>query len=98
MVKVMQERRVKKKNLARLVAMLNDLRATAIRQPGYVTGETLIKGNDPIDVLVISTWISEDHWKAWTTSEERIVLNDIIYTIIERDASTSIYEVPAGQA
>jgi heme-degrading monooxygenase HmoA len=97
MVKVMQERRVKKKNLARLVAMLNDLRATAIRQPGYVTGETLIKGNDPIDVLVISTWISEDHWKAWTTSEERIELNDMITGIIEGEARINIYQVPTGQ-
>jgi len=97
MIKVLQERRVKKKNLTKLVAQLNDLRSAALHQPGYVTGETLIKGKDPIDVLVISTWISEDHWKAWTTSEERIELNDIINGIIEGDVKISIYEIPAGQ-
>ena len=96
-IKVLQERSVKKKNFAKLIGHLNDLRSSAIHQPGYVTGETLIKGSDPIDVLVISTWISEDHWKAWTTSEERIELNDMINGIIEGDAKISIYEVPTGE-
>jgi heme-degrading monooxygenase HmoA len=97
MIKVLQERRVKKKNFAKLIAYLNDLRAAALHQSGYVTGETLIRGNNPIDVLVISTWISEDHWKAWTTSEERIQLNDIISGVIEGDPKVSIYEVPPGE-
>ncbi len=97
MIKVLQERRVKRKNVAKLVGLLNDLRSAALHQPGYVTGETLIKGKEPIDVLVISTWISEDHWKAWTTSEERIELNDIINGVIEGDAKISIYKVPTGE-
>ena len=97
MIKVLQERRVKKRNFAKLIANLNDLRSAALHQPGYVTGETLIKGKDPIDVLVISTWISEDHWKAWTTSEERIEINDMVNSLIDGDAKISIYEVPSGQ-
>jgi len=97
MIKVLQERRVKKRNFAKLIGHLNDLRASAIHQPGYVTGETLIKGSDPIDVLVISTWISEDHWKAWTTAEERIELNDIINGMIEGEARVNIYDVPTGE-
>lgn len=97
MIKVLQERRVKRKNFAKLNANLNDLRSAALQQPGYVTGETLIKGIDPIDVLVISTWISEDHWKAWITSEERIDLNDISNSLIEGEAKISIYKIPVGQ-
>jgi heme oxygenase (mycobilin-producing) len=97
MIKVLQERRVKKKNFTRLIASLNDLRSAALHQPGYVTGETLFKGNELIDVLVISTWISEDHWKAWTTSEERIELNDIVNGLIEGESKTNIYQVPTGQ-
>jgi heme oxygenase (mycobilin-producing) len=97
MIKVLLERRVKKRNFAKLVANLHDLRSAALRQPGYVTGETLVKGTDPIDVLVISTWISEDHWKAWTTSEERIELEDIVNALIDGDVKTNVYEVPTGQ-
>jgi heme-degrading monooxygenase HmoA len=97
MIKVLQERQVKKKKWTKLIAQLNDLRSVAVHQPGYITGETLFKGKDPIDVLVISTWISEDHWKAWLTSEERIELNDIVDSIIETDTKISIYQVPTGQ-
>ena len=96
MIKVLQERRVKKKNISRLVALLNDLRSAALHQPGYVTGETLIKGKDPVDVLVISSWISEDYWKAWTTSEERIEINDMVNSIIEGDDKITVYQVPTG--
>jgi heme-degrading monooxygenase HmoA len=97
MIKVLQERRVRKNNHAKLIAHLNDLRAAALRQPGYVTGETLVKGDDPIDVLVVSTWLSQDHWNAWTTLEERIALNDIINGVIEGEARISVYEVPNSE-
>jgi heme oxygenase (mycobilin-producing) len=93
MIKVLLERRVKKTDLARLVAHLTDLRAAALRQPGYVTGETLIKGDGLTDVLVISTWVSEDHWKAWTTSQERIEIEDVINSMIDGETRISIYSV-----
>jgi heme-degrading monooxygenase HmoA len=96
MIKVLQERRVEKKNFTKLIANLNDLRAAALRQPGYISGETLIKGNNPVDVLVISTWHSEEYWKAWTTSEERIEINDIINSIIDGEAKVSIYFLAPG--
>ncbi len=97
MVKVLQERRVKKKNFAKLIAQINDLRSAALHQPGYVTGETLFRGKDPIDVLVISTWISEEHWQAWITSETRIETNDIISGLIEGETKIDIFQVPTGQ-
>ena len=83
MVKVLLERRTRRENLKRMMATIEDLRAASLRQPGYVTGETLIKGDDPVDVLVISTWISEAHFKAWTTLPERIQLNDMINHLVE---------------
>jgi len=97
MVKVLQERRVKKKNFAKLIAQINDLRSAALHQPGYVTGETLFRGKDPIDVLVISTWISEEHWQAWITSETRIETNDIISGLIDGETKIDIFQVPSGQ-
>ena len=93
MIKVLMERRVKKKDYAKLTQHLIDLRTAALHQPGYITGETLVKGDDPIDILTISTWISEDHWKAWTTARVRIELNDIINRLIEGDAKVSVYKV-----
>jgi heme-degrading monooxygenase HmoA len=94
MIKVLQERRVSKENYGKLLEHLIDLRAAALHQQGYLTGETLVKGDNPIEVLTISSWISEDHWKAWTTSEERIELNDVIDRLIEGEARTSVYSAP----
>ena len=97
MIKVLLERRVRKENYDKLIANLNDLRAASLHQPGYVTGETLIKGDDPIDVLVISTWISEAHWNAWTTLEERIVLNNVINRLIDGEAKISVYKTASEE-
>ena len=93
MIKVLLERRVKKKDYAKLMDHLIDLRSAALHQPGYISGETLIKGNDPVDILTISTWISEDHWKAWITSEQRIELNDAINHLVVGDAKVNVYNV-----
>ncbi len=97
MIKVLLERRVRRENYSRLMANIRDLRAASLRQSGYVTGETLVKGDDPIDVLVISTWISEDHWKAWATSEARIVLNDLISRLIEGEAKINVYKMASEE-
>lgn len=97
MIKVLLERCVRKENLSKLLATLEDIRAASLRQPGYVTGETLIKGTDPLDVLVISTWISESHWNAWTTSQERIMLNDMINHLIEGEAKVNVYRMASQE-
>jgi len=55
MVKVLQERLVNRKDCHRLLECLEDLRAAALRQPGYVTGETLVKGVDAVAVLTVVT-------------------------------------------
>jgi heme-degrading monooxygenase HmoA len=96
MIKVMLERKVPKENFAKLIGYLIDLRTAALHQPGYVSGETLIKGENPVDVLVISTWISEDHWKAWTTTEQRIDLYNMIDRLLIGDMKVNIYQVPSG--
>ena len=97
MIKVLLERRVRRQNLGRLIAHLTDLRAVALSRIGYISGETLIKGDDPVDVLVISTWVTEDDWNAWTTSEERIELNNVINSLLEGEAKVSIYKVASEE-
>lgn len=97
MVKVLLERRVRKENYDKLMEYLRDLRSAALRQPGYVTGETLVKGTDPIDVLVISSWISEEHWKAWACAQPRIELEDMIDRIIVKEPQCDIYRVPVEE-
>ena len=55
----------------RLMNVIAQLRNEAIKQPGYITGETLINTLDPTNILVISTWKNGETWEAWDKSEVR---------------------------
>ena len=48
---------------------LRVLRNDAMKQPGYITGETLVDTEDPCNVLVISTWHTVEQLNAWNRSE-----------------------------
>ena len=98
MVRVLQERRVRRQNYERLMDHLKDLRSAALYQPGYVMGETLVKGDDPVDVMVIGTWISEEHWKAWAPSQKRIEMNDLINHLLMDEPRIGIYKAPTEES
>lgn len=93
MVKVLQERVVRREDCERLLECLLDLRGEALTQPGYVTGETLFKGTDPVSVLVIATWVSQDHWEGWKTSEVRNALSDLVAPLLIEEPTSSVYRM-----
>ena len=64
-VKVLISRRVKQGMVLGLLNEMNQLRATAVIQPGYITGETLTGLDNPEKVLVICTWDGEEQWRTW---------------------------------
>ena len=65
------ERRAKEGQVSQLQRLLLDLRAEGIREPGYVSGETLVGSHDRSLYVVISTWLSFEHWQAWAGSSQR---------------------------
>lgn len=48
-----------------------DLRASVMRQPGYISSETLQEYENPSNITVLSRWDSVDSWNAWMNSPER---------------------------
>ena len=56
---------------AEMDGLLVELRAGAMRQRGYIFGETMRSADDPSLWLVISTWLDIDLWRAWETSPAR---------------------------
>ena len=56
------------------LAIATELRAAAIRQPGHISGETLIDVEDHTAIVVIGTWRDIEDWKRWESSEERKLL------------------------
>jgi len=90
MIKVVMERRCKPGNERSLASLLVDLRAKAMRQPGYVTGETLIRLDEPAFYITIGTWTRIDAWKAWEGNEERFELTRIIDGLLADDPKTYV--------
>jgi heme-degrading monooxygenase HmoA len=70
-VKVIVRRRFKEGKTKGVFALLNQFRAKAMEQPGYIYGETLISYDDPHEIMVIAMWNSIDNWLAWKNSKER---------------------------
>jgi len=97
MVRIVIERHLKKGMRGNLMPLLRELRAAAMHQPGYVTGETLASTEDPSIISVLSTWRGLGDWKAWEKSEQRIKLYANIEPLLVEKPKVSIYQVMATE-
>jgi heme-degrading monooxygenase HmoA len=69
--KILIKRRFKPGNTPQIVSLLNEIRALAMNQNGYMSGETLMKSDEPDVMVVISTWKDLDSWQHWRNNTER---------------------------
>lgn len=90
-IKVILKRNVRHELHDDLTPLLLRLRNIALKQPGYISGETLVSREDPDDYLVISTWQSYDDWNSWLESEERKDLQKKIDDILQTPTFCSVY-------
>jgi len=91
-VKIMIKRKVSADKGAKLKDLIMQLRALCIKQPGYVSGESLKSVARPDEYLVISTWESENAWKSWLGSKERATIQDQIDTLLGAKTEYEVYE------
>ena len=95
MVKVVLEHRTKsRENTKNLVKLIKKVRAQARQQPGFITGETLIDTEDPCHVIVISTWQTQEDWKAWDQSGTRAATRPEIEELLVEPFNAVILPVP----
>ena len=92
-VKVFIKRYVKKGKTQEAVELLKDVRSQALKQPGYISGETLINHYDPCNITVVSTWQTIDDWIRWEESDERSVKEDQLEGLQEGPADFEIYDL-----
>ena len=90
-IKVIITRRVDKIKQKDLLPLLMELRAKAMNQKGYISGETLKGVSDPDEFLVISTWNSFEDWKAWEDNLERGEIQAKIDAILEEKTMAKAY-------
>lgn len=76
--------------LPQLVPLLNELRSIAMRQPGYISGETMRNVSDPSEYLVISTWKSVEDWQRWFADGRRATLEGKVDMIL---GSPTVYKI-----
>jgi heme-degrading monooxygenase HmoA len=70
-IKVMITRTVPQEKAIEMIQLFRRMRALAMSQPGYISGETLKSLDRPDTFLVISTWRSPEDWEKWLKSTER---------------------------
>ena len=69
--KIIIKRRFAPENTPQILSLLNKIRAIAMTQPGYISGETLMQEEFPENMAVICSWQSMKDWRRWKNSEER---------------------------
>ena len=70
-VKVMIKRKIKEGKAREVFALLNKFRSDAMNQRGYISGETLVNHDDPLEILVVSMWHDMENWINWRENSER---------------------------
>ncbi len=91
-VKVMIERITKPGLGSKLPPLLKELRSEAVRQKGYLYGETLHSVDDPNTFLVVSTWSNIDAWHRWSSDESRQKKEKSIAPLLAVAPKVKVYE------
>ena len=91
LVKVLIKRRVKKGKAMEVFKQLRKIRSEAVKQEGYISGETMIDPDDAQNVLVISTWQSMDSWMDWKNNETRKNANAQLDGLLEKPTEYENY-------
>lgn len=90
-VKIMIKRTVQDQNLSELTMLLKKLRALTLEQPGYISGETLIRIDKPDESLVISTWRSLEDWNSWVNNPKRNEVQNAIDKLLGQETEYAMY-------
>jgi heme-degrading monooxygenase HmoA len=76
-----------------LLPHIVELRALAVRQPGYISGETFFNLERPQECVVIGRWTSLEHWQQWQRDGRRVELNDNIEKYLGSSTEYSVYGI-----
>ena len=70
-VKVFIRRTVPRDKAKEMIPLFRQMRASAMTQSGYISGETLRSMDIPEEFMVISTWRAPEDWELWLKSDDR---------------------------
>jgi len=91
MIRVMIEQHCQPGKEAQLRDLLIELREMAMRQRGYISGETLRELINPSLFKVISTWSNLEDWQTWQTSQQRLLIDEMIESVTNNKRKLRIF-------
>ena len=91
-VKILIKRKVSAEKVDKLKELVMQLRALSVKQPGYVSGESLKNMDKPDEYLVVSTWGSVEAWKTWLSSKERADIQGKIDALLGQKTEYEMYQ------
>jgi heme-degrading monooxygenase HmoA len=86
-VRIIIERKFKNTPDQKYLSLIDEIRTLALRQRGYVGGETYVNLDDEREVIVFSAWSELDDWKNWLNNQERAKLEDQLTHLLQEPAS-----------
>ena len=92
MIKIHIKRYVPDDKEEALTMLINELRNSTMGQPGYVSGETLNRVDQPGEKLVVSKWQSLNYWNRWYENKGRIEVQEKIDQLLGEKTQYEIYE------
>lgn len=93
-LKVLIKRKVPPETRDEIINLIKELRSRATGQPGYITGETLQRIDEPGEFLVISTWQSLEDWENWVNSAIRTEIRQRIEILSGAKETYEVYYHP----
>jgi heme-degrading monooxygenase HmoA len=69
--KILIKRKFLKGKSEQIMSIMNNMRTSAMAQPGYISGETLMDHKDPHNKAVLCAWQSLEDWLNWKEKPER---------------------------
>ena len=91
--KVIIKRRFLKGKETEILGLLNQLRGGAMKQSGYISGETLTSRDNPQQMTVIATWQSLEEWQHWKNNDQRRQLEAMLEVFQDGPAQYEEYVV-----
>lgn len=97
-VQVLIRRKIVKEKIEEVAKLMIELRSLARAQPGYMSSESLQCIDPPRngEYLIRSSWLSDEDWKRWFHSEERVAIQQKIDAITQEKTEYKVYEGLVG--
>ena len=89
-IRVLMKRKVPEDKVEQLKILLDKMRSLALDQPGYATGETLKRIDEPGESLVISKWKAISAWERWYRNPKREAVQKEIDALL---GTPTVYEI-----